>query len=152
MSRPTIDDVASLAGVSIKTVSRVVNREPNVRDSTREKVEKAISQLDYRPNPSAQNLAALRARLIVLIYDDPSYYEAPSAGYIINMQQGALSACQKAGFELLIHPCNFRDRNVRTELRTLIERVRPAGIIIAAPLSNMPKICRYICIKKVTPN
>ena len=144
MPRPTINDVASLAGVSIKTVSRVVNREPNVRDSTREKVEKAISQLKYRPNPSAQNLAALRARLIVLIYDDPSYYEAPSAGYIINMQQGALSACQKAGFELLIHPCNYRDRKVGTELRALIEQVRPSGIIIAAPLSNMPKISRAV--------
>ena len=144
MPRPTINDVASLAGVSIKTVSRVVNREPNVRDSTRKKVEKAISQLKYRPNPSAQNLAALRARLIVLIYDDPSYYEAPSAGYIINMQQGALSACQKAGFELLIHPCNYRDRKVGTELRALIEQVRPSGIIIAAPLSNMPKIARAV--------
>ena len=144
MPRPTIDDVASLAGVSIKTVSRVVNREPNVRDATREKVEKAIAQLKYRPNPSAQNLAALRARLIVLIYDDPSYYEAPSAGYIINMQQGALSACQKAGFELLIHPCNYRDRKVGSELRALIEQVRPSGIIIAAPLSNMPKIARAV--------
>jgi len=144
MPKPTIDDVAILAGVSIKTVSRVVNREPNVRDATREKVEKAISQLKYRPNPSAQNLASLRARLIVLIYDDPGYYEAPSAGYIISLQQGALNACQKAGFELLIHPCNYRNRKIGTELRALIEQVRPSGIIIAAPLSNMPKIVRAV--------
>ena len=43
--RPTIEDVAALAGVSIKTVSRVVNREPNVRASTQEKVEQAIAKL-----------------------------------------------------------------------------------------------------------
>ena len=49
--RPTIEDVAELAGVSIKTVSRVVNREANVRESTRENVEKAIAKLKYRPNP-----------------------------------------------------------------------------------------------------
>ena len=144
MARPTIDDVASLAGVSIKTVSRVVNREPNVRASTREKVEKAIAELKYRPNPSAQNLASLRAHLIVLVYDDPSAYEAPSAGYIIEMQQGALKACRSAGFELLIHPCNYRNRYVGKELRELIEQVRPAGIVLAAPLSNMPRIVRAV--------
>jgi LacI family transcriptional regulator len=144
VARPTIDDVASLAGVSIKTVSRVVNREPNVRESTRERVERAIAQLNYRPNPSAQNLASHRAHLIVLVYDDPSAYEAPSAGYIIKMQQGALKACRSAGFELLIHPCNYRNRFVGKELRELIEQVRPAGIVIAAPLSNMPRIVRAV--------
>ena len=71
MTRATIDDVAKLAGVSIKTVSRVVNREPNVRESTREKVERAIAALNYRPNLSARNLASLRSHLIGLIYDDP---------------------------------------------------------------------------------
>ena len=71
MAKATIDDVANLAGVSIKTVSRVVNREPNVRDSTREKVEQAIARLHYRPNISARNLASHKSHLIVLIYDDP---------------------------------------------------------------------------------
>lgn len=138
--RPTIEDVAALAGVSIKTVSRVVNREPNVRASTQEKVEQAIAQLGYRPNPSAQNLASHRARLIVLIYDDPSAYDVPSSGYIIRMQEGALRACHENGFELLIHPCNYRDENVGAELQELISRIRPAGIVLAAPLSNMPWI------------
>lgn len=144
MPRPTIDDVASLAGVSIKTVSRVVNHEPNVREATKEKVERAIAELQYRPNPSARNLASHRANLIVLVYDDPSAYEVPSSGYIINMQQGALKACRTAGFELLIHPCNYRDKNVGEELQELIGQVRPSGIIVAAPLSNMSKIVRAV--------
>jgi LacI family transcriptional regulator len=138
--RATIEDVAALAGVSIKTVSRVVNREPNVRASTTEKVENAIAKLEYRPNPSARNLASHRARLIVLVYDDPSAYDAPSAGYIINMQEGALRACRPEGFELLIHPCKYRDRDVGAELQEQIRQVRPAGIVVAAPLSNMPAI------------
>ena len=138
--RATIEDVALLAGVSIKTVSRVVNREPNVRASTQEKVEDAIAKLEYRPNPSARNLASHRARLIVLVYDDPSAYDAPSAGYIIRMQEGALRACRPEGFELLIHPCNFRDSDVRTKLQEQIGQVRPSGIVVAAPLSNMSAI------------
>lgn len=140
MPRATIDHVASLAGVSIKTVSRVVNREPNVRQATREKVEKAIAELNYSPNPSARNLASHQARLIVLVYDDPSAYETPSSGYIVSLQQGALRACRDAGFELLIHPCNYRNKDVDKELRDLIRQVNPAGIIVAAPLSNMQKI------------
>ena len=57
MAKATIDDVAALAGVSMKTVSRVMNNEPNVRPATREKVEAAVAQLDYRPNMSARSLA-----------------------------------------------------------------------------------------------
>ena len=138
--RATIEDVASLAGVSIKTVSRVVNREPNVRASTREKVQSAIAKLEYRPNPSARDLASHRARLIVLMYDDPSVYEIPSAGYIIKMQEGALRACRPEGFELILLPCRLRDRDVDAKLMEQISLVRPSGIVVAAPLSNMPAI------------
>jgi LacI family transcriptional regulator len=144
MPKSTIDDVAKLAGVSIKTVSRVVNNEPNVREATREKVSQAIEELNYRPNQSARNLASHRSRLIGLIYDDPSAYEVPSAGYIIRMQEGGLRACRSSNYELLIHPCNFNNKNVAAELISLIEQVRPAGIVLAAPLSNMPKIVRAI--------
>ncbi len=144
MARATIDDVAELAGVSIKTVSRVVNREPNVRQSTREKVDEAIAELNYRPNMSARSLASHRSRLIVLVYDDPSAYEVPSAGYVIRMQQGTLRACRTANYELLIHPCNYRNKDVKKELQQLIEQARPDGIVVAAPLSNMPKIVNAI--------
>ncbi len=138
--RVTIDDVASLAGVSIKTVSRVVNREPNVRTATKVKVEDAIKSLGYRPNPSARNLASHRARLIALVYDDTSVYETTSAGYIIKMQEGVLRACQPEGFDLLIQPCNYRDDDAGEKLRDQLVQARPSGIVVAAPLSNMPKI------------
>ena len=144
MAKATIDDVAHLAGVSIKTVSRVVNREPNVRESTRAKVEEAIAKLNYRPNQSARNLASQHARLIVLVYDDPSEYELPSGGYIIKLQEGVLRACRAANYELLIHPCAGSSRHIDDELASLIEQVRPAGMIVAAPLSNMPRVVRAI--------
>ena len=144
MQRATLEDVAELAGVSIKTVSRVVNNEPNVRASTQSKVNEAIAELDYRPNQSARNLASQRSHLIGLVYDDPSAYELPSAGYIINMQEGALRACKALNYDLLIHPCNYRDKNVGDELRALIQHARPDGLILAAPLSNMSKIVKAI--------
>ncbi len=144
MPKVTIDDVAELAGVSIKTVSRVVNQEPNVREATRAKVDAAIAKLNYQPNKAARNLASHHSHIIGLIYDDPSYYEIPSAGYVIRMQQGVLSACHTSNYELLIHPCQYRKKDIGNEIKTLIEQVRPDGIVLAAPLSNMPKIVRAI--------
>lgn len=143
-TKTTIDDVAELAGVSIKTVSRVVNREPNVRKTTQEKVDKAIRALNYVPNQSARNLASHRSRFVGLIYDDPSAFELPSSGYITRLQEGSLRACRAAEHEVLIHPCNHRSADVGEELRALIEQVRPSGMIIAAPLSNMRKIVKAI--------
>jgi LacI family transcriptional regulator len=60
------------------------------------------------------------------------------------MQQGALSACHASNYELLIHPCQYRKKDIGKEIKTLIEQVRPDGIVLAAPLSNMPKIVRAI--------
>ncbi|HEY5641263.1 MAG TPA: LacI family DNA-binding transcriptional regulator [Woeseiaceae bacterium] len=144
MPKATIFEVAKLAGVSIKTVSRVVNHEPNVRESTRERVERAIAKLNYRPDQSARNLASHRSHLIGLVYDDPAAYELPSAGYVIQLQQGALKACSAAMSQLLILPCNYRKAQVLAQLKSLIEETRPEGIILAAPLSNMPKVVRAI--------
>ncbi|NND37071.1 MAG: LacI family DNA-binding transcriptional regulator [Gammaproteobacteria bacterium] len=142
--KATIDDVAELAGVSIKTVSRVANQEPNVRQATREKVEEAIAKLNYRPNISARSLASRRSHFIVLVYDDPTAYKDPSSGYIVRLQQGALTACRMVNSDLLIYPCNYRAKDVSQELKSFIERSRPDGIILAAPLSNTPNIVRTI--------
>jgi LacI family transcriptional regulator len=144
VNRPTIFDVASLAQVSIKTVSRVVNEEPNVSLGTRERVENAVRELNYRPDRAARSLASHRSHLIAMIYEDPSIYEIPSAGYVVRLQQGALRACRNTDSELLIHPCDYRDANVDDELTALVEAVRPDGVILAAPLSNMPGIVRAI--------
>ncbi len=144
MPKTTIDDVAKLAGVSIKTVSRVVNREPNVRAATTARVSAAIATLNYRPNQSARSLASRRSYLIGLLYDDPSMYEIPSSGYVISMQQGVLKACKAANYDLLIHPCEYRDKHIGTEIRTLIEHSRLDGIVLAPPLSDMPGIIRAI--------
>lgn len=143
-AKSTIFDVATRAGVSIKTVSRVVNREPNVRDATRKRVEQAVTELNYRPDQSARNLASNRSHLIGLVYEDPSSYDLPSSGYIIKMQQGALRACRSVMRELLIHPCDLNSPHVTDELRAVINDARLSGVIIAAPLSNMNRIVRAV--------
>jgi 3-hydroxyisobutyrate dehydrogenase-like beta-hydroxyacid dehydrogenase len=84
--KPTINDVADKAGVSKKTVSRVINRSPLLNDATREKVEKVIAELGYVPNPQARALALRRNFLIGLVHDNPN------AQTVLTVQQGILEA------------------------------------------------------------
>ncbi len=70
--RTTLRDVAREAGVSIKTVSRVVNGEPAVNEATAARVEEAIERLGYRPNELARGLKGRRSRTIGLVIDDVS--------------------------------------------------------------------------------
>lgn len=134
MSRVTIQDVAREAGVSIKTVSRVMNREPAVRDQTRIRVQLAIKKLDYRPDPSARRLARKRSFLIGLLYDNPS----PS--YVTNNQQGVISECRLTGYDLLIHPCNYTDQELDEEIISFIKNTRVDGVILTPPLSDITRL------------
>ena len=72
--KATINDVAKHAGVSIKTVSRVMNNESSVRDNTREKVMLSVNELNYRPNLAARNLAGTKSFSIAYVYDNPNAY------------------------------------------------------------------------------
>lgn len=131
MNNATIEDVAHLAGVSPKTVSRVVNNEPNVRPVTRSRVEAAIKQLNYRPNTSARSLASKRSYLIGLLYDNPS------ANYVTSVQSGVLAVCRENSFDLVIHPCHYQSDNLNEEVINLARQSRVDGLILTPPLSDM---------------
>src|SRR5690625_7594150 len=68
----TIYDVAREANVSMATVSRVVNRNPNVKPATRKKVLKVIEELGYRPNAVARGLASKKTTTVGVIIPDIS--------------------------------------------------------------------------------
>jgi LacI family transcriptional regulator len=126
----TLDDVARRAGVSAKTVSRVANGERSVRDDTRQRVLRAIEQLDYRPNLLARGLSGAHAYTIGLVYDNPNAY------YIIAMQQGALDACDDLHFGLQIRPCNSRATSLAEDLRDFAHRSRLSGLVLTTPVSE----------------
>lgn len=77
--RPSMFEVAKMAGVSHQTVSRVINHSPDVSDATREKVQKAIDALGYRPSNSARALASHRSRTIGLVAGGQRFYGPISA-------------------------------------------------------------------------
>lgn len=130
--KATINDVAKHAAVSIKTVSRVMNNEPSVRQNTRDKVLAAVAELNYQPNLAARNLAGTKSYSIAYVYDNPNAY------YVIDMQNGILSACREQGFELLIHPCNAKANDIVEEVTKMVKHSRVAGLVLTPPFSEMP--------------
>ncbi|GAB3040314.1 MULTISPECIES: LacI family DNA-binding transcriptional regulator [Oleiagrimonas] len=134
----TIKDVAERAGVSLKTVSRVINHEASVQDDTRARVQKAIEELNYQPDLSARSLRGARNFALGLVYDNPNPY------YIIAVQNGALSVCREMGFGLQIHPCDSTAPKLAQELTDLAHRSRLAGLVLAPPMSEDPKLIRHL--------
>ena len=132
--KATIKDVAQLAGVSIKTVSRVINKEDSVKENTEKKVQEAIKTLNYQPNSSARNLAATQSFAIGYVYDNPNAY------YVIDMQNGILNECQSNGFELIIHPCDSSSKHIVEEIKDMVRRSQLAGLVLSPPLSEMPVV------------
>lgn len=133
---PTINDVARLAAVSKKTVSRVINNSPLLNEETRERVEKVIKQLGYVPNPQARALALRRNSLIGLIHNNPN------AQTVINVQQGILDALHDTDFGLVVRPLDRTSPGMLEDLRSFLERQRLFGIIIMPPLSENDALAR----------
>ena len=92
--RATIYDVATAAGVSHMTVSRVLNDHPNIRESTRAKVLAVIRELGYRPSVAARALATSRAMTIGVIVDRPGQYGPRSALLALE------TAARAAGYDI----------------------------------------------------
>lgn len=128
--KPTINDVARLSGVSKRTVSRVINGATNVGAATREKVQVVIEELGFSPDKQARGLAASRSYLIGLIYDNPD------ALYIDQVQRGVLSICSQQGYELVVHPCHYRNDDFISNCVNFVRRSNIDGVIVLPPVSE----------------
>ena len=128
--RTRIEDVAAAAGVSMKTVSRVLNHEPNVRDDTRRRVQEAVERLQYRPSHSARSLAGQRAYVVTFAYDNPSL------NYLMEIQSGVLEACRAHHYNLLLAPLTYDDRDSIAELDGLLQHFGSDGFVLIPPLAD----------------
>lgn len=104
MTKINIKDVAKAAGVSIATVSRVLNHLPSVKKYNKEKVEDIIKKLKFRPNISARRLAAKQNSTIGLVI--PRYTDMFHSFYLIQILQGIGLAAERLKLDLLLHITN----------------------------------------------
>ncbi|MBU6246432.1 MAG: LacI family DNA-binding transcriptional regulator [Xanthomonadaceae bacterium] len=132
--RVRLEDVARAAGVSPKTVSRVLNDEANVRGPTREKVLAAMAAMDYRPHPSARSLAANRSFLVATVYDNPS------SNYLTEIQTGVLDACDEHHYSMMVRPLHVESADFVERIDTLISHHRPDGLLLTPPITDHPQL------------
>lgn len=149
--RVTINDIARLAKVSKKTVSRVINKSPLVREETRERVNAIIAQYGFTPDPQARALAFRRSFLVGLAYDNPN------PQYVVNMQRGVLDALEGADYQLVLQPLDRGDPDYLGRIRKFVERHRPSGLITTPSVSEDAELadmlrkldCEYVRIASV---
>jgi LacI family transcriptional regulator len=141
----SIYDVAKAAEVSIKTVSLVINRQPNVSLKTRTAVLAAIEALHYRPNVFARGLASDRSYLIGMLHD------VPPGSYIADLQLGALARCREEGFHLVVEMLNpLEEHSLSRRVRALLSESVLHGVILTPPLCDVRIIIDEL-IKAHTP-
>lgn len=127
MSKPTINDVARIAGVSKKTVSRVINRSPLLSTATRERVEAVIAETSFVPNPQARALALRRNFLVALVHDE-------GAAAIVPEVSAALGDALRGSEYALV--LNAVRGDAADDLRMLLEAHRPAAVVLLAGLAQ----------------
>lgn len=126
----TIHEVAQRAGVSIKTVSRVMNGEPNVREIVRERVREAMAALDYIPNAGARRMASDRSLLIGL------FFHPGLASYATGIQLGAARRCRDRDYLLAAEPIEWGEENIPALIERTVRRARLDGVILVPPQAN----------------
>ena len=151
--KPTIDDVARLAGVGRATVSRVVNNGPFVRQELRDRVMEAVEQLGFRINLQARNLAAGASREVALILSSDLDSE-PNSYYSSGLELGAMRGCSEHGFRLSNHNVSQNAPDAEERIVGSVEEGRYRAIILTPPFSDDVHLierlhrcgCSVVCI------
>ena len=149
----TIEDVAHAAGVSRQTVSRVINRGPNVKPSVRERVEAAIEKLGYVPNLSARRMGGGRSFLILAINDRQRTIENWNAGHgndwVDQMLFGGMTECERHDYHLVFELVDTDSAESVRQLTTVLSSLRPDGVILTPPHSDNPDLVAILAERNI---
>ena len=136
----TIEDVAKVASVSRQTVSRVINRRTNVKETVRERVEAAIAQLGYVPNVAARRMGGARSYLVLAVIQRGA--GAAGAGArtgrlpLDAMLLAGLDTCTPAGYHILFEQLEADPGESLAQLNRALTALSPDGVILTPPLEE----------------
>lgn len=130
-NEPTIVDVAAMAGVSIRTVSRVLNHSPKVNGETRARIQCAIDVLNFRPSLRARAMAKGRSFLIGMVHNDRN------ALVLDSVQRGVGREATRRGYEVICHSVPVGDPGAAADVLNFARRSRVDGLVVMPPVSDM---------------
>ncbi|WP_420430073.1 LacI family DNA-binding transcriptional regulator [Kordiimonas sp.] len=137
----TIADVARVAGVSVTTVSRILNGEKYVRDDKKKAVEAAVEKLGYRPSLYARSLAGNRSYVIGLLLDDPQ------GDYLSGIQRGLLQKCKQAGLHVVVEV--FDKTTTFEQIQSFLSSLGLSGVILTPPICDNEVILAALSKRKI---
>ena len=144
----TIKHVAADAGVSLQTVSRVINNEANVRPEMKARVQASIDKLGYVPSIAAQRMSGSRSYLILALNDRERTIEdwkkREGSDWVDQMLMGGMLKCAEHGYRLIFELVDTHDDNVQRELKATIAALQPDGVILTPPHSDNPMLVEVL--------
>ncbi len=144
----TIKHVAADAGVSLQTVSRVINNEPSVRPEMQERVQESIDRLGYVPSIAAQRMSGSRSYLILAINDRErtiaDWRARQGTDWVDQMLLGGMLKCAEHGYRMIFELVDTHDDHVERELAAAIAALQPDGIILTPPHSDNSRIVAFL--------
>jgi len=140
----TIKHVAAEAGVSLQTVSRVINNEPNVRPVVQERVRAAVAKLGYVPSLAARRMGGSRSYLLMALNDRDRTIEGWKSGegtdWVDQMLMGGMLKCEAHGYRMIFELVDTHSDHVDAAVRGAIAALHPDGVILTPPHSENPAI------------
>lgn len=149
----TIKHVAADAGVSLQTVSRVINNEPNVRAEMKARVQEAIDRLGYVPSIAAQRMSGSRSYLIIAVNDRErtlaDWQARQGTDWVDQMLLGGMLKCNEHGYRMILELVDTHSDHVERELLAAIAALQPDGIILTPPHSDNAQIVRLLAEQRI---
>jgi len=150
----TIKHVAADAGVSLQTVSRVINKEPNVRPEMIERVQLSIKKLGYVPSIAAQRMGGSRSYLILALNDRERTIEGwrsrEGTDWVDQMLLGGMLTCAQHGYRLIVELIDTHSDHIERELLGAIAALQPDGVILTPPHSENSLIIDLLVDHKIS--
>jgi len=144
----TIKHVAAEAGVSLQTVSRVINDGPNVRPEIRARVREAVDKLGYVPSLAARRMGGTRSYLLLALNDRERTIEGWQSGdgtdWVDQMLLGGMLTCAEHGYRLIFELVDTHSAHVEREITAALAAVHPDGVILTPPHGDNPVITRLL--------
>lgn len=139
----TITEVAKHAGVSIKTVSRVMNNYQHISVKTRDRVEQAMQDLSYTPSSVARQMRMGDTLSIGMLYGDPS------SGYQARLNHAVLKACSDARRYLAVELFDEKSSDWLPQVKAFLDRTKVANMILVPPMCDSSDLHQLLLERNV---
>jgi LacI family transcriptional regulator len=149
----TIKHVAAEAGVSLQTVSRVINDGPNVRDAIKARVRAAIEKLGYVPSLAARRMGGTRSYLLLALNDRDRTIEGWRSGdgtdWVDQMLLGGMLKCAEHGYRMIFELVDTHNAHVERAIAAALSGLHPDGVILTPPHGDNPVITSLLAARSI---